>query len=207
MRLFGVKTEGAREGQIKAYLEENYISAGYPGLGDLENISKEELNSRLAAAGAYQGKALSDAMESLHTFVNVMQDGDYVLIADEEWVYLGDLGDYFYDDRHDSVGDGTAHRRGVTWLKSLPRTGLNAAVETLLTADRTVTGYAGELPAARVDLWLASFAASGAETGRSPVQVDEATVAEALSVLKAALHSNDAGRRERAAAAILHYAK
>ncbi|MEK4329215.1 hypothetical protein MKX70_25570 [Paenibacillus sp. FSL R7-0312] len=209
MRLFGVRLDGTRSGLIKSFLEDNYVCAGDPVIGNLESSGREDIRSALVASGAYQEQELEleEALSSLDTFVNVMQDGDYVLIADEEWVYLGDLGDYFYDARQESVEGGTAHRRGVTWLKSLPRTAVNSAVQALLASDQEVTRYSGVLPAARMDLWLADSSAGDMETAHSPARVDEATIAEALAVLKAALHSPDAERRERAAAAILHYAK
>lgn len=207
MSLFGVRLDGTRSGLIKSFLEDNYVCAGDPVIGNLESSGREDIRSRLAASGVYQGRELEEALSSLDTFVNMMQDGDYVLIADEEWVYLGDLGDYFYDARQESVEGGTAHRRGVTWLKSLPRTAVNSAVQALLASDQEVTRYSGVLPAAQMDLWLADSSAGDVETAHSPACVDEATIAEALAVLKAALHSPDAERRERAAAAILHYAK
>ncbi|WP_238649672.1 hypothetical protein [Paenibacillus piscarius] len=205
MRLYGVNLEQLGSGLLKSFLEDNYICAGYPGLGDLEKAGRVEIGDKLQAAG-YQGRELEEARASLDTFVNAMQDGDYVLIADEEWGYLGDLGDYFYDDRHDGIEDGTAHRRGVTWLKSLPLAAVKPSVKALLTANRRITAYPGVLPAARIELWLGEDAADGAE-GAGPSLVDEATIAEALAVLKAALHSGDAERQERAAVAILQYAK
>ncbi|AIQ58088.1 hypothetical protein [Paenibacillus borealis] len=207
MNLFAVKLEGTRCGLIKSFLEDNYVCAGDPVVGDLETSGREDIRSTLAASGAYQEQELEEALSSLDAFVNVMQDGDYVLIADEEWVYLGDLGDYFYDGREENMKGGTAHRRGVTWLKSLPRSGVNSAVQALLASDKEVTRYSGVLPAARMDLWLADSSAGDGEAVHSPARVDEATIAEALAVLKAALHSPDAERRERAAAAILHYAR
>lgn len=207
MNLYGVNLEQLGSGLLKPFLEDNYICAGYPGLGDLEHTDREEIGNKLLAAG-YQGQALEEAKASLDAFVNAMQDGDYVLIADEEWVYLGDLGDYFYDDLHDGAEDGTAHRRGVTWLKSIPRDAVNPSVKELLAAERRVTAYPGVLPAARIELWLGDDSAgSGTVAATSAVQVDEATVAAALAVLKAALHSADAERQERAAVAILQYAK
>lgn len=207
MRLYGVNLEQLGSGLLKLFLEDNYICAGYPDLGDLEHKDREEIGKKLQAAG-YQGQELEEAKASLDTFVNAMQDGDYVLIADEEWVYLGDLGDYFYDGRHDVAEDGTAHRRGVTWLKSLLRDKVNPSVKELLAADRRIATYPGVLPATRIELWLGDESAgSEAAAAASPVQVDEATVAEALAVLKAALRSGDAERQERAAMAILQYAK
>jgi predicted Mrr-cat superfamily restriction endonuclease len=207
MRLFGINLAETGSERLKSFLEDNYITAGYPGLGDLENNSREEICSKLMAA-AYQGQELEQALGSLDCFVNAMQDGDYVLMADEEWVYLGDLGDYFYDARLDGSEDGTVHRRGVTWLKSLPRAAVNPAVTELLAADGRVTEYSGVLPAARIDLWFGDQAADGGSAaGTGPVQVDEATVSKALAILTAALHSTDVERQERAAVAILQYAK
>lgn len=188
-------------------MEDNYICAGYPGTGDLEQHSREEISSKLAAAG-YHGQELEGATHTLDIFVNAMQDGDYVLIADEEWVYLGDLGDYFYDTRHSGTEDSTAHRRGVTWLKSLPFAAVNLAAAELLASDSRITAYSGVLPTARIDLWLGNQAGDGGSAaGACCVQVDEATVAQALAILKAALYSTDVERQERAAVAILQYAR
>lgn len=207
MSLYGMKLDEIGSGLLKSFLENNYICAGYPGVGDLEHNSREEIIRKLAAA-SYHGQELESAANTLDIFVNAMQDGDYVLIADEEWVYLGDLGDYFYDTRHSGTEDSTAHRRGVTWLKSLPRTGVHPAVTELLASDSRITAYSGVLPTARIDLWLGNQAGEGGSTAGSPsVQVDEATVAHALAILKAALHSTDVERQERAAVAILQYAR
>lgn len=207
MSLYGINLEELGSGLLKSFLEENYICAGYPGTGDLEQHSREEISSKLAATG-YHGQELEGATHTLDIFVNAMQDGDYVLIADEEWVYLGDLGDYFYDTRHSGTEDSTAHRRGVTWLKSLPLAVVNPAATELLASDSRITVYSGVLPAARMDLWLENQAGdSGSAAGACPVQVDEATVAQALAVLKAALNSTDVERQERAAVAILQYAR
>ncbi|MBP2114924.1 hypothetical protein [Paenibacillus silagei] len=207
MGLYAMKLEELGSGLLKSFLEDNYICAGYSGTGDLEKHSREEIISKLAAAG-YHGQELEGATHTLDTFINAMQDGDYVLIADEEWVYLGDLGDYFYDTRHSGAEDRTAHRRGVTWLKSLPLAAVNPAVTGLLASDSRITAYSGVLPAARIDLWLGNQAGDGGNAaGACPVQVDEATVAQALAVLKAALNSTDVERQERAAVAILQYAR
>lgn len=207
MSLYGMKLAEIGSGLLKSFLEDNYICTGYPGTGDLEQHSREEISSKLVAAG-YHGQELEGATHTLDTFVSAMQDGDYVLIADEEWVYLGDLGDYFYDTRHNGPEDSTAHRRGVTWLKSLPLAAVNPAATELLASDSRITVYSGVLPAARIDLWLGNQAGEdGSTAGASSVHVDEATVAHALAVLKAALHSTDLERQERAAVAILQYAR
>ncbi|OMF97533.1 hypothetical protein [Paenibacillus sp. FSL R7-0273] len=207
MKLFQIKASPLGVERIAEFLENNYICIGYPGTGDLEGASPEEMLARLLKSGAYQGKELEAAVVNLNLFVHEMQDGDYVLVADGQWVHLGDLGDYFYDETYDKAGDGRCHRRGVTWLKSIPQSALNPEVAELLADESSVSRYRGTLPAARIELWLEGTgpADSAADGNRS--RVDEITVAKAIAVLKEALNSDDADRRERAAVAILHYAK
>lgn len=77
----------------------------------------------------------------------------------------------------------------------------------LLADTLPVSQYIGTLPPERLDLWLEDAGLTGSEQAKHTVKVDDEIIAEALSVLTAALHSEDAERRERAAAAILYYAK
>ncbi|MNR52591.1 hypothetical protein D3C85_1724550 [compost metagenome] len=67
--------------------------------------------------------------------------------------------------------------------------------------------YNGPLPEARLDLWISDSSADGVQDGEKAGGVDEETLFKALAVLKSALDSEDAERRERAAIAILKYAK
>lgn len=206
MKLFQMKTAPLGIGRMKEFVEDNYVCAGYPGLGDLEQADREEIGRRLTKdAATYDGKA-DDALDCLDMFVNEMQDGDYVLISDGEWAYLGDVGYYFYVEACDDPEDGRCHRRGVTWLKSLAVTELNPRISGFLAEGRTVSQYGGALPPERLDLWLADSRLPGSGQ-RLPLQVDEDTLAEALAVLTAALRSEDTERRERAALAILQFAK
>lgn len=205
MNLFRMGSKPLGIERITAFLEDNYVSIGYPGIGDLENLSIEELRDRLISTYQYSDPELTQHLQVINLFVNTMQDGDYVLVPDGEWVHLGDLGDYFYNDIFDNTDNGTCHRRGVTWLKSLPVTELNAAAREFLNEGGSLVQYKGQLPSARIDLWITG--SSKKEEENSGMRVDEETISKALNILKEALLCDDADRRERAAIAILQYVK
>lgn len=205
MNLYRMESNPLGIERISAFLEDNYVSVGYPGIGDLENIGIDELKARLISAYHYEESELTDHLEAILVFVHTMQDGDYVLVRDGQYVHLGDLGDYFYNELFDTADIGTCHRRGVTWLKSLPMTDLNAEVQGLISSDGVVVQYKGSKPSARMDLWLTSPSVESNENDAK--LVDDETISMALHILKEALVSEDADRRERAAIAILQFVK
>ncbi|KWX78650.1 hypothetical protein [Paenibacillus jilunlii] len=207
MKLFRVKTGLPGVDRMKEFLEDNYVCIGYTGIGDLEHAGKKEIRTRLILAGTTAGAELEAAADSLDMFVNVMQDGDYVLIGDGEWAYLGDLGDYFYAEAFDSAEDGRCHRRGVTWLKTVPAPALNPLLSAWIGGEEPVLQYDGPLPEARLELWITDPSADGIHEGEKTGTVDAETLSKALAVLKCALDSGDPDRRERAAIALLQYAK
>lgn len=209
MNLFQMTTNAHGIERKREFLNDNFVCIGWPGIGDLTNISADELQNKLEQTYPYSEAEMSAALAAIHCFVHTMQDGDYVLIADGDWVHLGDLGDYFYYEVFDTPEDGKCHRRGVTWLKSLPRDTLNAGVQKWFAVSEPISQYKGPLPSARLDLWITAGTAPEANqlTEQGHIQVDEGTLAEALNILKQALRSEDAERRERAAIALLNYAK
>jgi hypothetical protein len=206
MNLFKIGSKPLGIERISAFLEDNYVSIGYPGIGDLENISIEELRDRLLRTYQYSELELTEHLQAIQLFRHKMQDGDYVLVCDGDWVHLGDLGDYFYNELFDTQDIGTCHRRGVTWLKSLPITDLNAGIKEFLSDSGVVKQYKGPMPSARVDLWITGSSDSERAVNNR-VHVDEEILSMAIGILKEALVSADAERRERAAIAILQYAK
>lgn len=207
MNLFQIKTGLQEKEQITDFLQDNYISLNCPGIGNLEHVGREQIHKRLEEAYSGSEVELTSMLEALELFVHTMQDGDYVIIADKHWAYLGDLGDYFYDEAYDHTDDGRCHRRGVTWLKSLPHAALNPQAAELIFSEDIVSMYRGPLPGARLDLWFGEISSEAKEKENAKASVDEQTVFEALTVLREALHGPDADRRERAAIAILQYAK
>lgn len=82
MKLFQMKTAPLGIERMTEFVQDNYVCAGYPGIGDLEQASREEIARRLQQTYAYYGPELEKTLDSLDIFVHTMQDGDYVLISD-----------------------------------------------------------------------------------------------------------------------------
>ncbi|WP_025690190.1 hypothetical protein [Paenibacillus zanthoxyli] len=208
MKLYQMSSRPNGTDRLASFLKDNFVCIGWPGIGDLEHTGSEELRERFAAV---YGNELADAdaaMAGVELFVYGMEDGDYVLVAAEDggYVYLGDLGDYFYDERYDNEQDGMCHRRGVTWLSRIPRNELSPALREWLNEGAAVSVYPLPAEEAGLDRWLnPTTEPQISRTER--VRVDNKTIEEALEVLKSALRSEDPERRERAAAAILGYAR
>ncbi|QDH22049.1 hypothetical protein [Saccharibacillus brassicae] len=137
MNLFRLSAAVRGRSRMDDFLRDCFVSIGYPGLGDLEDADRAEVSKRLNRVYGYEGNELERKLEDLHTFVRVMDDGDYVLVADSGRVWLGDLGDYYYREDYDRPEADTCHRRGVTWLGVLPAAALNPALRE----------FARELPA------------------------------------------------------------
>jgi len=157
MKLYAIRPYGLDVDRWKTYLKDNFVSLGYPGIGDLENAGREAIRERLAEVYGYSGGELDARTDELALFAGGIRDGDAVLVADGEQAYLGDIGDYYYVEEADDPEDGTCHRRGVTWLRRLARTELNELVTRLL-----------EAPAARLRARPAGRFDRGRERRRRP---------------------------------------
>ncbi|MBO7746262.1 hypothetical protein I8J29_18800 [Paenibacillus sp. MWE-103] len=201
MRLYRVIAgqEGSRG--LPDFLNSHYVSCGLPGLGDLGLVGRSELQAKLRQAHGLDGRELERRLEEHWNFAHALEDGDYVVAGDGERLYLGDLGDYYYLEEFDNAEERSGHRRGVTWLRRLERGQLHPELAAFLGEDGE-TGLFGR-SVAREELERLLSPPSAAEG--APL-VDEATLREALDVLKAALRSDDPERRERAAAAIVRAA-
>ncbi|MDQ0193027.1 hypothetical protein [Paenibacillus wynnii] len=206
MNLYQMKADPYGVGYISKFLDDNFVSIELRGVGNLENVDEAEVMERLVTAYGSKDKVLKGQLETVKLFVHLMQDGDYILVADEDTAHLGDLGDYFYDDLSDTPANGLCHRRGVTWLTRIPRAELNIEVQELLAQPEMITQFQHPIASAQLNKWSSNLLESP-PVSRTSVYVDDKTIAEALEVLKKALHSDDVERRERAAIAILQYVK
>lgn len=183
MNLFHMKSDFNGTSRISEFLQENFVSFSGSGIVSSENVSQEMM-----------------------TFVYAMQDGDYVLIADEHDAYLGDLGDYYYIDDSAAISESMCHRRGVTWLKRTPREGLTEELQRFLNHQGAIAKFDRAVTMEQMERWLSADADCEQNAGQR-MEVDAQTVEEALEILKAAMRSEDIERRERAAIAILQYSK
>ena len=210
MNLFYIQSTIHGMSYATSFLEDNFIGMTWPGIGDLEEISTEEWKGRLREHYRLEETELEHVIRDLHTFVHIMQDGDYVVIKDDEWAYVGDLGDYYYDDSIGTEEDFICHRRGVTWLGRIPLEDLNDKVQALIHQTGTLTQFEHPVSQAQLDRYLKGVnePAEGVQASNSPSnKVDKATIEAALHVLRQALDSEDINIRVRAAEAILQYAR
>jgi predicted Mrr-cat superfamily restriction endonuclease len=212
MNLYQLKSTLHGIDRMAQFLKDNFVCIGWSRIGDLEKLTEAEIRERLAQEYRYSEGELSQGLEEVSCFVHAMQDGDYVLVAANDSVYLGDVGDYYYVEPSDSDEEEMCHRRGVTWLNSIPRLELNAEVQKLLGSSGMVTRFEHPYSTARLERWAAKLAAhDGVPDNTIPVptsvEVDSSTIKEALEILKQAMRSDNAERRERAAIAILQFAQ
>ncbi|MFE6074009.1 hypothetical protein ACFVQB_05945 [Paenibacillus sp. NPDC057886] len=203
MNLFHIQSTLQEINWTTSFLQNNFIGIGWPATGDLEHEPAEEWKEQLVRRYRIGKMELSDVLDTLHTFVYVMQDGDYVLINDDEWAYVGDVGDYFYDDSNGTGEEYICHRRGVTWLGRIPLAELNVKVLALISHYSHIAKFEHPISQAQLEPWVSSTSAKT----EGAVRVDEGTIQEALNVLIKALQSEEEDLRIRAAAAILQYAK
>ncbi|MCR8659601.1 hypothetical protein [Paenibacillus endoradicis] len=207
MQLFQMK-DGSNETRLmKLSLEENYVSFGWKEIGDLENVSEVDFRSKallsLNTVGTEQIEWMSQ-LEEITYFVYSMQDGDYIVIASDGFVYVGDVGDYYYVNRLDDGEMNSSHRRGVTWLKCVPIEQISEELQKFISQQANISKFDRLVSHELLNSWLE------VNERNNDVQaslVDMQTIEEALIILKTAMHSDDVERRERAAIAILQYAK
>ncbi|WP_339302520.1 hypothetical protein [Paenibacillus sp. FSL R5-0519] len=206
MNLYHIQSTVHGINRVASFMEENYIGTAWSGTGDLEQTPPELWKEQLVQHASLDEAELARALGTLHMFANLMQDGDYVLISDDEWTYVGDIGDYYYDDSAGTEEDLICHRRGVTWLGRIPLAELNDKVQSLLKDSSILAKFEHPVSQAQLDRGLAIGIAVEA-THTLSTAIDEATIQAAIHVLKEALHSEEEELRIRAATAILQYAK
>jgi len=212
MNLYQLTSEPHGKEQITEFLKDHFVAIGWPGLGDLEGISEQELGSRIAEVYGYQGEQLAELTEHIYLFVHGIEDGDWVVMAHQDTVYLGDIGDYFYDEGMDHADSGLCHKRGVTWLARIPRMKLNETVKAWLSDGAAIARFDHPLEVADLEQWVRPMQQEETAVNRQAsvprkVEVDQETIEEALAILKRALRSADPDRQERAAVAILQFAR
>ncbi|WP_419876094.1 hypothetical protein [Candidatus Pristimantibacillus sp. PTI5] len=191
---------------IPVFLKENYVGFAWPGMGDLENVSSPEWQKQAVQAYKAEGQTLLEILEEIGSFVYGMQDGDYLFVTDGDYVHLGDLGDYFYVESQEADEEVLNHRRGVTWLKSVPKAETHPELKSFLNRGAKIAKLESSVSQEQLEYWMTNSAKPRPEAAIS-ARVDEETIARALDLLKEAMSSGDADRRERAAIAILQFAK
>jgi predicted Mrr-cat superfamily restriction endonuclease len=182
------------------FLRENYICIGWPGIGDLTHATKDIIRERLAEVYKYEGQQLSTYLGFVNTFVRTMQEGDYVLISENEYVHLGIIGPYKYVEEFDNDIDGKCHQRKVNWLVTVQKSDLNAEVQELLRNRGTVTQFKHPIAKAELDRLLN-------KNVPPKVSIPNEKISKALEIVYKAMESENEELRLKAAAILLNYIK
>jgi len=123
--------------RINEFRAQNIIAIGWPNIGDLTGLSREDLK-KLLAGPPYNlgGLELGNAYATIDIFVNQMNVGDIVLVANGEDIYFAEItSDYQFDSSVDP--DGYSHQRRVKWLSDTSRKVLSKELRSSLKVHRT----------------------------------------------------------------------
>lgn len=103
--------------RMKEFKSDNLIGAGWDDVDDLSGKDINDIGEILT--NTYRdknSKAISNDKATLDIIANRMGIGDYVVVPDDEYVYIGEIvTDYIYD-KSKATGKGYPHQRGVRWI-------------------------------------------------------------------------------------------
>lgn len=102
-------------------LKDNKIALGWSKIGDISELSKDEIKDKLEQEYGYSGMALSGNLTSLLTLKDRIQTGDLIVTADGPNISIGEVkSDYYFDE--EAAAEDYGHQRKVQWiLKNIDR--------------------------------------------------------------------------------------
>jgi len=217
MNIFQIKTKPHGTFRLNEFLQNNFISIGWPGIGNVEGVQKEEIRERLLNTyygGRYEEntRTISVDLGNVWAFVDTMKSEDIVLFhGHQSNVHIVEVGPYKYVEKLDNNKDGMCHQREFKMLATVDYDSLNPKLQELLRHRGTVTKFKYPLEDAELDLFIHGEGIVQTDRFRGeefyPEQVPVEIINEALSVLYGALHSDDSEKRFKAAIEILRYTK
>jgi predicted Mrr-cat superfamily restriction endonuclease len=200
MNIFQIKTQPHGTERIDLFIEQGFVCIGYPGIGDLIGVDKDEIRDRLQQQYKWTGSQLGNHLGIVNAFVNTMKKDDIVLINENEWVHIGKLYDYKYDSNFES--EGMCHRRNVDWIVKVKKDTLNEYVRELLRNRSIVTKFKHPSDISELDKVLANN-----QTQITNVNINEEMLTRAIQVLNIALQSDNEEIRVKASVGLLQYLK
>lgn len=199
MNIFQMKTKPHGIERSREFIDQKFVCIGWPGIGNLDQVSKDEIRVRLKKTYGYTGHKLGNALGQVNTFVNTMKTGDVILIAEKDWAYIGIVGDYVYEQQHDNDQKGMCHRRNVEWTDRVLITNLESSIQRLISNRNTICQYPGSIEEAGFDKILSKQPSLNKENS---ARLDS-LFSDALTVLEEELKSTDSERRLKAATELI----
>lgn len=199
MIIFQMKAKPHGHEKLNDFLKEGFVCIGWPEIGDLNQVDKDEIRTRLENAYDYKGHTLGYNLGQVNAFVNVMKKGDLVLIKDRDKVHVGTVGDYYYEKQYDNKVDGLCHRRNVEWQESVNFEDLQKDLQSFVKNRHTISQFSGTRQ-------LEAF--SDLFTVRDVIEKEDrerldGLFSDALDILEAELKSEDPDRRLKAASELV----
>lgn len=201
VNIFQMKSKPHGLERLNEFIGNSFVAIGWPCIGDLTNVSKDEIRDRLKTTYDYKGQRLATYLGAVNAFVNTVKKDDLVLISNHiDQVFVFEVGDYEYIEEYDNDDDGMCHQRKAKLLIVVNKSDLNQELQELLRHRGTITQFKYPFEKSGLDKWL--------EPDDSDLNVNlNELVNKSLSVLEKELVSDDPIIRLKAAAEILRYAK
>ena len=214
MNIFQIKCKPDGKDRLNEFIAENFLSIGWPFIGNLEGVGKEEIRERLLNVDEYKeryskyARTVSVDLGNIWAFVNTMRVGDIVLFqGHQNNVHIVEVKSYEYVEKFDN-NEGMCHQRKFSPLAIVLFEELNSKLQELMRHRGTITKFKYPLEDAELDSLVGSQTdALHKEQAISSQSVPEKVIKQALEELYSALHSEDLDKRFRAATEILRYAK
>lgn len=199
MNIFQLKTKPHGIERFDEFINENFICIGWPGIGNLQQINKDEIRARLEKEYNIAGHKLGNALGQVNAFVNTMKKDDVVLIAERDWAYIGIVDEYIYEQSFDNGIDGMCHRRNVEWVNKILVKDLNNSIQKLLSNRNTICQYPETIKSSELELYIKKQSNVSIE---SSLRLEE-LFNDALDILELELKSEDPERRLKAATELI----
>lgn len=205
MQLFQIKTQPNGIERKELFIREGFICIGYNNTKDLRGKDREEIKEILKEIYDWEGSRLGNHLGIVNAFVNTMQEGDHVIILDNDWVHIGEIGKYEYiEDYGKSINtQDICHIRKVKWLVCTEKYNLNEYVKELLRNRSIVTKFKHPYELANIEGLLEG---KGVDQEHKE-KIDGYLLQKSLDVLAKSLNSEDESLRIKSAIAILNYYK
>lgn len=163
--IFQLKTrpQGIERGYL--FHTDDFISIGWPNLGDLSSCTREDIRNRLHKAYGFEGQPLGSHAGSINIFVNDVQEQDIVLIKLGILVCIGVVGPYKYIGEYDDVVDeenigdsipkiGLCHQRKILWTSMIPANRLNEVMRNFINNKKVISKFRGTFEESELEQFI-----------------------------------------------------
>lgn len=199
MNIFQMKAKPHGHEKLEEFLSQDYICIGWPGIGNLSDVSKDEIRERLENKYQETGHKLGYSLGQVNGFVNTMEKNDVVLVKDKEMVHVGIVGEYEYKAEFDNDTDGVCHRRSVEWKEIVPFSKLNNDIQGFVNNRHTISQFPKPIESEDIEELLYK---KESITQNEKEKLDS-LFNQALDILQDELKSEDPERRLKAASELI----